>query len=351
MSLQPPSSPLAIEVRDAFEPLQAHFAQGLNRLSELYAQGATMEPARWLRDEGRHGGGWRLEATENGLLNRASLNISVIHYDDMPDKRLSSATALSCIVHPAHPMAPSMHMHLSWTELRDGRGGWRMMGDLNPSNPVEADKARFIEAMKEALQSAPEGTLEQALEQGDKYFAIPALDRHRGVAHAYLEQWNSGDFQADKAMVLGFGRKVVDTYLELVEGALKTGQAPTEAQRAAQLNYHSVYLLQVLTMDRGTSSGLLVHNQNDVGIMGSLPNRVDREQLLSWAPRLPKPQDQLLKEIVATLPEGSPSVLDPQVRGSLAEVVRQHYRANPQALTLQARGDVLPPTVANHGKR
>jgi len=36
------------------------------------------------------------------------------------------------------------------------------------------------------------------------------------------------------------------------------------------------------------------------------------------------------------------------VRKQLAAIVRAHYRAHPEALALQAAGDVVPPTVANH---
>lgn len=348
MSFVPPSSLKAQRVMEALESLQERFAQGLDLLSRRHGDGAQMQPASWLRDEGRHGGGHRREATETGLLNRASLNISSVHYDDLPEKRLSSATALSCIVHPAHPRAPSMHMHFSWTELRSGQGGWRMMADLNPSLPVEADKERFLAAIARGLASAPEGTLEQALAQGDRYFAIPVLGRHRGVAHAYLEQWSSGDTSADTELAVHFAQQVIDTYLEIVDDALSQAGEPAPQEQAQQLAYHSAYLLQVLTLDRGTSSGLLVHEQNDVGILGSLPNRIDRPLLQSWVPRMPAPQDTLLAEIIAALPEPQPSVLSPQVRRALAQVVRRHYQAHPEALKLQARGDILPPTVANH---
>ena len=348
MTFTPAGSATAATVRALLERLQRRFAEGLDRLSQTHGDGLRLQPAQWLRDEGRHGGGHRLEATETALLNRASLNVSAIHYDDLPDKRLSSATALSCIVHPQHPRAPSMHMHVSWTELRDGRGGWRMMGDLNPAIPDGDDRAAFMDAFARGLSGAPEGTLATALTQGDLYFAIPALERHRGVAHAYLEQYNSEEPAADLELAEAFSVAVIDAYLAIVHGVLAAAAPPTPDERRAQLDYHSVYLLQVLTLDRGTSSGLLVHDQNDVGILGSLPNRVDPDLLRSWTTRLPAPQDRLLAQIADVLTDGKPSVLTPSVRESLAQTVRAHYRAHPEALALQARGDILPPTVANH---
>ena len=79
-----------------------------------------------------------------------------------------------------------------------------------------------------------------------------------------------------------FGKGVIDSYLEILQSALATYPDADDAARAEQLAYHTLYLFQVLTLDRGTTSGLLVHDQNDLGIMGSLPARVDRDLLASW---------------------------------------------------------------------
>lgn len=343
-----PQSPQAQHVVRRLEALQRRFADGLDGLSVEFGEGQRLAPVRWLRDSGVHGGGHRLEITESALLNRCSLNISTIHYDDLPEKRLSSATALSCIVHPAHPVAPSLHMHISWTELRGSPGGWRMMADLNPSIPCRRDQGRFLDAVGEVFAQREPELLAGALAQGDRYFSIPALGRHRGVAHVYLEQWKTDDVAGDLALAERFGAGVIDIYLQLVRDALAGALPANESERRQQLDYHTLYLFQVLTLDRGTTSGLLVHDQNDVGIMGSLPNRVDRELLASWRPKLPEIQRPLLDGIVAALPE--PAVLTPEVRVRLARTVRAHYRAHPEALAHQARGDVVPPTVANHGE-
>jgi coproporphyrinogen III oxidase len=112
--------------------------------------------------------------------------------------------------------------------------------------------------------------------------------------------------------------------------------------------YHTVYLFQVLTLDRGTTSGLLVHGDNDVGILGSLPSRVDRALLASWRDRVPEVQAPLVDALVEALEPGETSPVDVPAKRRLADAVRAHYRAHPEALQLQARGDVLPPTVANH---
>ena len=345
-----PQSKQALHAFQFVSHWQTVFAQGINHLSHQYAQGEELQTTVWLRDQGQHGGGWRREGTDQGLLNRGSLNVSCVQYDDLPEKKLASATALSCILHPIHPYAPSLHTHISWTELKGGKGGWRLMADLNPSHPNEEDRLYFIEEIKHSFKGIDETVVHRALEEGDRYFKIPALNRHRGVAHFYLEQWNSGNFQAALHLAQNFARCVIQTYLFLFEKALKTrplAAIPASAYQT-QFDYHSLYFFQVLTLDRGTSSGLLVHQDNDLGIMGSLPHYMNPALLRHWISKLPAPQDALLESLIQVLPEKAPYVLTPDVRLKLAQCVRQHYKRHPQALTLQARGSILPPTVSNH---
>lgn len=339
-----PSSERALQARELVLALQTRLVARLEEVASALGRPQRFERIRWLRDEGRHGGGERLTTAGGPVFDRASVNVSAVHYDDLPDKRLGSATALSAIVHPAHPKGPSMHIHASWTELRNGVGTWRVMADLNPSLPASELRDRFERALREAASEL----YDEAAAQGDRYFWIPALGRHRGVVHFYLEGHRSGDDAADRALARRVQEAAIDTYAELLREALAHAGEPTEEERRAQLAYHTLYLFQVLTLDRGTTSGLLVHDQNDVGILGSLPGRVDRALLASWIGRLPPPQDALLRELVAALPDTSPAPVDDGVKRAFAEIVRRHYTAHPEAIEMQARGDIVPPTVANH---
>jgi coproporphyrinogen III oxidase len=222
-----------------------------------------------------------------------------------------------------------------------------MMADLNPAIPDDDAAASFAAALRDvAPQLYP-----RASAQGDRYFHIPALERHRGVTHYYLEDYASGDLDADQRLAQRFGEAAIDGYVALLRAALTQAQPPSEDQRARQLAYHTVYAFQVLTLDRGTTSGLLVHDQNDVGIMGSLPAFVDRELLASWLPRVPEPQQSLLSGIVAALADQSPSHVSDEIRAALAAVLRAHYWNYPEALAMQASGDVVPPTIDNHEVR
>lgn len=329
--------------------LQARFVEGLERVSSAFGQKVAFEKAEWLRDGGQHGGGNRYSAPESPLFNRASVNVSQVHYDDLPEKKLGSATAISTIIHPQNPHAPSVHLHISWTEMKLGgdaavNGYWRIMADLNPSVVHGEYRDEFEQCMRAA---APE-QYEEAAAQGDRYFYIPALQRHRGVIHFYLESYATDNAAADREFAELFGKTVIDSYLQILQSALSAYPDVDEEARAEQLAYHTLYLFQVLTLDRGTTSGLLVHDQNDLGIMGSLPARVDPDLLASWQEKLEAPQNELVRELVDALPDTSPSPVGEEVKLNLAQTVREHYRKHPEALGLQASGNVIPPTVDNH---
>lgn len=344
MTRTPASSDRAVAALRFVEGLQRRFVDQLERISATSGASVRFAHTEWDRDGGRHGGGHRYGVGDTPVFDRASVNVSQVHYDDDDSKRLGSATALSTIIHPQNPHAASVHIHVSWTEMRDGTGYWRMMADLNPAIVASAPKAEFQAALREAAGEH----YEAGREQGSRYFTIPVLDRHRGVAHFYLEGHATHDAHADAALARRIGEAAVDVYCTTLAASLRAHPSPSDEDRRAQLAYHSVYLLQVLTLDRGTTSGLLVHNQNDVGTLGSLPSQVDRSLLASWCRKLPPPQDQLLAKIVAVLPDLTPSPVTTEVKRALAQTVRVHYQTHPEALALQASGNKIPPTVRNH---
>lgn len=335
-----PSTPEAKRAFDLVTGLQSRFVELLTAATRG-VDDQEFEKVEWLRDGGEHGGGWRYSKRLTPAFNRASINISAIQYDDLPEKRLSSATAISTIIHPQNPLAPSVHMHISWTQLRNGDGYWRLMADLNPATELKTDTTRFHDAFVEVLGAL----FDEAKAQGERYFFIPSLGRHRGVVHFYLESFDSGDFDADLELAQRFGSTCIETYTNILRSALN--RSFDEADIAAQLRYHSLYLLQVLTLDRGTTSGLLVHDQNDAGILGSLPSYADVDALLDWTHRQPSPQDVLLRGIAHSLPPTGEEIDDTH-RVALAQLLREHYRRHPDALDLQASGGIIPPTVQNH---
>lgn len=324
------------EVLRLVESLQSHFVAGLEELAEQ-----LFTASQWQRDGGRHGGGVRYGIADNKRLGRASVNVSQIHYDDEPTRKLASTTALSTIVHPIHPHAPSVHIHISWTDLKNSAAYWRIMADLNPALPNPQHTEHFVESLRQAAPSE----FNEAEQQGEQYFFIPALKRYRGAAHFYLETYNSGDFAADMDLAGRVGASAIDAYLEMLS---ESHPSVTDAEVSAQLGYHTLYFFQVLTLDRGTTAGLLVHNQNDVGILGSLPPKIDKNLLTSWRSRMEPLQRKLLDGILSALPDLGTCIIDDEAKTKLAVALRTHYQTHPEALDLQAASHHVPPTVDNH---
>jgi coproporphyrinogen III oxidase len=334
----------ATRAYELVKSLQNRFVTKLNDLSQTLGEDKKFEEVTWLRDEGVHGGGSRFEFRDEKLFNTASVNVSQVHYDDLPEQNLQSASAISTIIHPRNPNVPSFHMHISLTQLKDGSSYWRLMADLNPSIYNEEDKSAF----ELTLRKLSKDLYKEGRAQGDKYFTIPLLERCRGVSHFYLENYFSDSKENDFLLAQSLGEGVIDTYIDIIKPAIQTRASCSSRDIKAQLEYHTLYLFQVLTLDRGTSSGLLIHNQNDIGIMGSLPSYIDRSLLLSWAEQLKAPQDELVKEIVNAINfEGK---IDTATKAQIAAIVRAHYKKYPEALNLQASGDTIPATVDNHSK-
>ena len=92
----------------------------------------------------------------------------------------------------------------------------------------------------------------------------------------------------------------------------------------------------------------MVHDENDVGILGSLPSHVDKALLTSYVQRLPPVQQLLLQSLIDVLPGGATSLVDEEVKANLAKATRQFYQKHPEAQELLARADRLPPTQQNH---
>ena len=338
---QAATTPNAIQALKLVKHLQQYFVQKLETISN-----SSFSSVEWLRENGKFGGGERFVAPSGSIFNRGSVNVSQIQYENNPDKKLASATALSTIIHPLNPNAPSIHMHISWTEMKDGKGYWRIMSDLNPSLPLDEEiKDEFLSLLKNQRSHL----FEEATQQGDKYFFIPALERHRGVAHYYLESFNSGNYEYDYSLAKKIGEASIDFYTKTLNSKHNLPYGPEELSK--QLDYHTLYLFQVLTLDRGTTSGLMVHSENDVGTLGSIPSHVDVDLLKQWNFQVEAPQNSLVQDIIAVFPTTGKCEVNDEIKQKLAQAVRSHYQKNPDALKFQASGNVIPPTVQNHQTR
>ena len=78
------------------------------------------------------------------------------------------------------------------------------------------------------LASVADQHLLEGVENGEQYFYIPALERHRGVSHFYIERFTSGDFDEDLLFAEQFGMAVVTTYVSILMNGVEEEKEPAE---------------------------------------------------------------------------------------------------------------------------
>ena len=326
------------------EYIQLYFVKRLNILSDEYGNKKHCKIKTWSKENPQEGGGKRFEGADETIFNRASVNVSSIHYNKSDTKQILSADAISTIIHPLSPFIPSIHMHFSYTQYKDERGYFRLMSDLNPSIKDDEIKNSFIKMLKDNTGSY----YGFGSSSGNKYFYIPELNRTRGVKHFYLENFNGEDFESDLAYTKKIALSSIDCYISIAKKALLSNKQITKKDKQKQIDYHTLYFFQVLTLDRGTTVGLLIHNKNDIGIMASLPSHINKLLLQSWISKMPSPQNELLNDLIKCLKDTDIVLIDVATKEKLANALRKHYIKYPEAITLQARGYDIPNTIRNH---
>ena len=212
--------------------------------------------------------------------NRASVNVSGVHYHQRPKYPIDSATALSVILHPANPFAPSMHFHISYIEPRGRSAYWRMIADLNPSHCGECPAAagypkqfeqrlcQDVPALKVIIVRILPGTIHictsfradddplvraqadpklfaDAQDFGDRYFWICPLGRHRGASHLFIAKLDEPAEKSPAAcqqLASDLAETAIASYISLVQDAMDRHPPAslTAADKLAQLEYHTV---------------------------------------------------------------------------------------------------------------
>lgn len=102
----------------------------------------------------------------------------------------------------------------------------------------------------------------------DEYFYIPHRNRARGVGGIFMDDYCTGDWEADFKLTQDIGRAFLPAYVPLVE---KRRNAPwDDADKDTQLVHRGLYAEYNLVYDRGTKFGLATgHDAN--AVLMSLP--------------------------------------------------------------------------------
>jgi len=177
------------------------------------------------------------------------------------------ASGISLVAHMQNPHAPAVHMNtrMFWTPH-----GWWFGGgsDLNPCIEYAEDTAAFHTVQKEQCDLHDAAYYPRFKEWADEYFYVPHRNRARGVGGIFLDDHNTGDWDADFAFIQDVGRAFLMAFLPVTEKRRNTPW--TEADKDKQLIHRGLYAEYNLIYDRGTKFGLETgHDAN--AVLMSLP--------------------------------------------------------------------------------
>ena len=177
------------------------------------------------------------------------------------------ASGISLVAHMQNPHCPAVHMNtrMFWTPH-----GWWFGGgsDLNPCLEYEEDTAHFHGVQKAHCDRHGGDLYPRFKAWADEYFYVPHRGRARGVGGIFLDDYNTGDWEADFAFIRDVGKAFLPAFLPLVEK--RRVDAFGEAEKDAQLVHRGLYAEYNLVYDRGTKFGLETgHDAN--AVLMSLP--------------------------------------------------------------------------------
>lgn len=179
------------------------------------------------------------------------------------------ATAVSVIVHPRNPYAPTVHMNLRFFLVEtDEIPHWHFGGgfDLTPHYPFLADARHWHETARSAA-GEHYGAMKQAC---DDYFYLPHRGETRGVGGLFFDDWNEGGFEASFGLAMAVGNAFADAYLPILRRRLDMPW--TEREERWMLIRRGRYAEFNLALDRGTRYGLQSGRRVE-SVLASLPPR------------------------------------------------------------------------------
>ena len=178
------------------------------------------------------------------------------------------AAAVSMIVHPRNPSAPTCHANLRFFAV--GGGHWHFGGgfDLTPYYPFMEDVVHWHQTARAAVIPFGEGLYARFKQACDEYFFLPHRGETRGVGGLFFDDWREGGFAASLALVRSVGDHVLPGYMPILERRCSLPYG--EREREFQLYRRGRYAEFNLAIDRGTRYGLESGRRVE-SVLASLP--------------------------------------------------------------------------------
>lgn len=269
------------QIVSAFEGLEDSHASG--PLSDAAPGRFEISKTRRTADKGEDAGGGLMSVMRGGrVFEKVGVNVSEVYgtlgaaaqsamaargVPGMADDPSFWASGISLVAHMQNPHCPAVHMNtrMFWTPHAWWFGGG---SDLNPCIEYPEDTAHFHAEQQRHLDPHGSELYPRFKTWADEYFYIPHRKRARGVGGIFMDDQNSGDWQADFALTQDIGRAFLPAFTPLIE--TRRVQDWDDADKDAQLVHRGIYAEYNLVYDRGTKFGLATgHDAN--AVLMSLP--------------------------------------------------------------------------------
>ncbi len=273
------------ELRDtivaAFEQLEADQTTG--PFADQPAGVFDVSQTKRASDDGSDAGGGLMSVMRGGrVFEKVGVNVSTVYgvLGERAQKAMAArgvpgiadnpqfwASGISLVAHMQNPHCPAVHMNtrMFWTPSAWWFGGG---SDLNPCLEYGEDTAHFHAVQKKHCDRHNAEYYPRFKAWADEYFYVPHRARARGVGGIFLDDHNTGDWDADFAFIQDVGRAFLPAFVPLTEK--RRDASWSEADKEAQLVHRGLYAEYNLVYDRGTKFGLETgHDAN--AVLMSLP--------------------------------------------------------------------------------
>ena len=263
-------------IRDYLLDLQANICNTIERLDGQ----ASFETDEWRREEG--GGGASKVLSAGAVFEKAGVNFSEVHGDEMPGSatahrpalagRAFRALGVSLVIHPDNPFVPTTHMNVRFFTAFNASSDpvWWFGGgfDLTPYYGFPEDARHFHEQAKHACDAFGEDVYPRYKKWCDEYFYLKHRDETRGIGGLFYDDLNEWPQERCFEFMQSVGDHFLPAYVPIVER--RKDHPFTDDNKWFQQYRRGRYVEFNLVYDRGTLFGLQSNGRTE-SILMSLP--------------------------------------------------------------------------------
>jgi coproporphyrinogen III oxidase len=202
------------------------------------------------------------------------------------------AAAISMIIHPRNPYAPTFHANLRFFLV--DKENWYFGGgfDLTPYYPFAEDVLHWHQIARSACDGVQGESGDEVYKRlktwCDEYFYLSHRQEPRGVGGLFFDDWTQGGFENSFEFVQRVGDCILPAYQPILEKRKNTPYG--EREEEFLLYRRGRYAEFNLAIDRGTKYGIQSGRRIE-SVLASMPPRAIWKY--NWQPEPGSPESDL----------------------------------------------------------